>query len=184
MLQYLKLLLQLILAPSKGWEDVEAANPSSHRALVAGLLPLVFIAALSVGVAAIWEIHPRVSTVVIRAVVTFAVYMLTYFIAIAVLNAVLPRLTFDGTIDHERIRLFASFDVAMMAIIGILENLLPMNVALLQFMPIYLIIVFHGAMRYLNIDAARVFAFIGISIVAIIVPVYLVGRILAPMTLG
>lgn len=184
MLNYLKLMLQLILAPSKGWDDVAASVPDSRRLLVGGLVPLCVLTGMSVGLSALWEYHPHVATIIIRGVVEFAVYMLTYFIAQALLAALLPRITEDGLIDRERIAVFSALCVGQMAIIGLLENLLPAEIALLQFLPLFVVIVIYRARAFLGVDPTKSGLMLAFGVVSVILPVYIIGAILEPMTLG
>lgn len=181
MLNYLKLMLQLVLAPSKGWDDVAIAAPDARRELLCGLVPLCVLTGVSVGVSALWDSHLQLSTVIIRAVITFAVYMLTYFIAQALLTALLPRITEDGLVDRERVSLFASLNVGQMAVIGLIENLLPAEVPILQFLPLFVVVVMYRARNFLGVDASRTGMMLAFGIVAVILPVYIIGNILAPM---
>ncbi|MDE7110608.1 MAG: hypothetical protein K2O38_01745 [Muribaculaceae bacterium] len=181
MLNYLKLMLQLVLAPSKGWDDVAAAMPDAHRILLFGLLPLCVLTGASVGVAALWDSHLLLSTVIIRSVITFAVYMLTYFIAQALLTALLPRITEDGLVDRERISVFAALNVGQMALIGFIENLLPAEVPILQFLPLFVVVVMYRARGFLGVDSSRTGLMLAFGIVAVILPVYILGGLLGPM---
>ncbi len=52
MKDYLKCLLQLILSPRNGWEDIEKGDVSPSRLAVDGFLPLIAITAVSVFVPA------------------------------------------------------------------------------------------------------------------------------------
>ena len=47
MLEYLKLMMQLLLVPVRGWEDVSSASPDPDEMLRKGLYPLMGVAALS-----------------------------------------------------------------------------------------------------------------------------------------
>ena len=54
MKDYLKCLLQLILSPRNGWEDIEKGDVSPSRLAVDGFLPLIAITAVSVFVRAMF----------------------------------------------------------------------------------------------------------------------------------
>lgn len=181
MLNYLKLMLQLVLAPSRGWDDVAEAAPESRRILLAGLIPLCVLTGFSVGVSALWETHPQLSVIIIRSVITFAVYMLTYFIAQALLTALLPRISADGLVDRERVALFSAFCVGQMSVIGLLENLLPAELALLQFLPLFVVVVMAKARRFLGVDESKTGLMVAFEVVSVILPVYVIGEVLAPM---
>ncbi len=181
MFSYLKFMLQLVLAPSKGWVDVAKAEPDARRMLVWGLLPVSLLTACSVGVSAFWETHFTVGHLILSGVITFAIYMLTYFIAQALLTSLLPRITSDGLIDRERVQLFSQLCVGMMAVIGMIENLLPAEVAILQFLPLFVVVVMYRARGFLGVDPSKTGLMIAFGIVAVILPVFILGAILSPM---
>lgn len=181
MLNYLKLMLQLVLAPSKGWVDVAKAEPDPLRMLLFGLLPVSVLAGASVGVSVLWDSRVHVSSLIIGGVVTFAVYLLTYFIAQALLTALLPRITEDGLIDRERVSLFAELCVGMMAIIAMIENLLPAEVPILQFLPLFVVVVMYRARGFLGVDQTKVGLMLAFGIIAVILPVYILDHLFAPM---
>lgn len=180
MLHYLKLMIQILMAPRSGWEDVMTDNQAPRNILLRGLAPLAAIAALSVGMGVIYQHDATPEALIINAIVTFARYFLTYFIAISLLNYVLPRFTADGTADRHRVELLAAYCTGMMALIGILENVLPMEIPLLRFLPLYIVVVIIQSRWFLNIDEKCLFRFAACAIAGIILPVFIIDRILLP----
>lgn len=182
MLHYLKLMLQILMAPKRGWEDVEAEGESARLTLLRGLLPLVGVASLTVGVGALYELHPSFPRLLIQGVVVFVRYVISYFIGVAVLTYALPRLTLDGLVNRERVELFCAYCVGMMAVIGILQNLLPMELTLLQFLVIWVLAVIFQGRKFLDVGEQNIFRFAAFSIIGIIMPVYLIDWLLLPAT--
>ncbi len=177
MLHFFKLLFQLVLAPTQGWDDIAAAKLDPRKAVMHGLLPLVCLTALSVVVAAVWEIHLDPLNLAIRAVTTFATYMLSYFVCIWVSAAVLPHLSSDGLISRERIQLYSAFVVSQMALIGLLENLVPARLVLLQFLPLFLVVEIAKARDFLGADADRTGLVTTMGVCGAILPIYLFSYI-------
>lgn len=180
MLHYLKLMVQILMSPRSGWEDVLADSQSPRQVLIYGLIPLSLIAALTVFVGYFYQSAPNVSEMLIKAVVVFARYVLTYFIAVALLVFALPRLTSDGIIERRRIELLTAYCIGMMALIGILENVLPMEMPLLQFLPIYIVVIIIQSRRFVDVDEANSFRYAACAIAGIILPVFIIDRILLP----
>lgn len=180
MLLYLKLMLQLVLAPLKGWEDVELTAPNSRRLFAAGLLPLSVFAGVCASLAALWLTKSGVFTLIMRGITCCLTYLLTYYIAQAVLISLLPRITVDGLIDRDRISILSTLCVGIMAIIGIITNLFPME-HIFQFLPIIVVIIIYRARRFLSVNRAKTGLMIAFGIVAVILPVYILGRILSPL---
>ena len=86
----------------------------------------------------------------------------------------------EGLVDRNRVELFCVYCTGMMVIIGILENLLPMELTLLQFLPIYVVVVICMGRTFLDVDERHIFRFAACAIVGLILPVFIVDRLLAP----
>lgn len=173
-------MLQILMAPTRGWEDVGADSADARIALRSGLLPLVALASITVGVGAFYELHPSAVALIIKAIVVFARYMIAYFCGVALLTYALPKLATDGAFDRNRTELFCVYCTAIMASIGILQNLLPMELTLLQFLPIYVVVVICLGRTFLNVDESNIFRFAAFSIAGLILPVYIIDWLLMP----
>lgn len=179
MLRFLKQMLQLVLQPRQGWEDVAIGAAPPRHTLTHGLLPLAGLAALTTYFGLIYELHPSFGHATALAVVNFAKYAGTYFVAVALLSAVIPFISLNGSANRPRIETFCACCVGLMTLCGILENLLPTELTLLQFMPLYFIGVMVLGREYLNVDENNVFRFVALDIIALIVPVYAIGYVLS-----
>lgn len=180
MLHFLKLMLQILMAPSRGWEDVGADTVSARQVFRSGLLPLVGVSALTVFFGALYQLHPSAGALIVKSIAVFARYVIAYFCGVAILTYTLPRLAIDGLVDRNRVELFCAYCTGMMAAIGILQNLLPMELTLLQFLPIYVVVVICIGRTFLDVDERHIFRFAALAIIGLILPVYLVDRLLAP----
>lgn len=173
MLHYLKLMLQLAMSPTRGWEDIATSADDSRHTFFAGLLPLILLASAAVFVDVIYHPHTSIATIIISAIVTFLKYAVTYFVANAILVNTLPRMTDDGLVNRDDVGLFCSYSIGMMVIIGIIETLLPMEITLLQFLPLYVVAIICLGRKFLNINSASIGRFAAVSITGIIIPVFL-----------
>lgn len=180
MLLYLRLMLQLVLAPSKGWEDVELTAPSPRRLFASGLVPLCIFAGVCASLSAWWLSAAGPFVLIMRGVVCTVQYLLTYYLAHALLISSLPRITTDGLIDRDRVSVFATLCVGIMAIIGIIVNAFPMEDIFL-FLPIIVVVIIYRSRRFLSVDRKKTGLLIAFGIVAIILPVFIIGRILSPL---
>lgn len=182
MLTYLKLMLQIVLSPSRGWDDVAGELPPARRTMLCGFLPLVLLTAMSSCISALWRNDTAVGSLVIGAVATFAVYAMTYFTCCALLNASLQRIEPEKDSDRtERVSLFASFTVGQMAVIGMLENLLPAELTLLQLLPLFEVVVIVKARAFLQIPAERTGLGVAVGIASCILPVYVFRALLSTL---
>ncbi len=178
MLHFLKLMLQLVLSPLRGWEDVAISAGSPRHTLTHGLIPLAALAAITAFSGLFYDIKPSVGLIIIQAVISFVKYLAAYFIAVAALTTALPSIAIEGFMDRARVEIFCAYSVGLMAMMGILQNLLPMELSLLQFLPLYYIIVMCIGRTYLDVDEKKIFRFVIVDIISIILPVYLIDYIL------
>lgn len=176
MAKYLKTLLQLILAPRFGWEDLDSEDLSPDRLFTRGFIPLTVLSGASVFMQMIY--HPGLSPVrlLLRGVVEFGSFFLTYYIALLILTSVVPSLCF-GTFDRNRLKLFVIESLGLMAILGILRNSLPSDYATVYFILIYISVIMWRAIDYLRILLRYEIKFTLMAIVSIIVPPLLIQLI-------
>jgi len=173
-------MIQILMAPKSGWEDVMTDDQSPRNVLLHGLSPLAVIAAVSVGLGIIYQHDARPEALLIEAIVTFARYFLTYFIAVALLTYALPHFTAGGNVEKRHIEILAAYCTGMMALIGILENVLPMEIPLLRFLPLYIVVVIIQSRWFLNIDEKCLFRYAACAVAGIILPVFIIDHILLP----
>lgn len=180
MLLFLKLIIQVVLSPTRGWDDVAVSAGSARSLLRRGLVPLIGVAGLSVFFRAVYQTHPSFGLLFIASVVTCIKYALTYLAGVMAFNMALPRLAIEGYVNSERVEIFTALCVGMMVIVGICENLLPMELSLLQFLPLLIIAVMCYGRIYLDVDERNIFRFAAVGTLSIIVPVYLIDKLLLP----
>ena len=174
MLYYLRLMLQLIMAPSHGWEDVAECSRSARYIFAAGLVPISVAAALCVYFSAIYDHHPSGWLMTLHAVVTFAELFLTYFVGMLVMLSCLPHITTTHKANEERVGLFLSLAIGMMATISIIRSVLPAKIPLFEFLPIFVLVVMCRGREFLDVAEESMFKFMALNIVAAILPIYLI----------
>lgn len=178
MLHFLKLMLQLILSPAKGWEDVATGADTPRRTLRYGLLPIAAIAAVASFMNVFYVDSPSLAMLLIQAVVVFIKYALTYFAGVAIMSYALTSYMGQSNPDHDRVEIFCAYSTGIMALIGVLEGLMPMELTLLQFLPLYVIVVMCYAREYLGVAEQQIFRLAGVATVSIVLPVYLIGMLM------
>ncbi|MDE7144271.1 MAG: hypothetical protein K2N76_05675, partial [Muribaculaceae bacterium] len=99
-------------------------------------------------------------------------------IAQVVLTAYLPRITSDGRVDEYRLTVFLCFAVGLMSMIGILSNLMPMTLTLVEFLPLYVAVVMFKGREYLGVRSDVVGGYAGATVLSVIMPVFLFEFIL------
>jgi hypothetical protein len=175
MRRYLKLLLQLFLAPKQGWEDVSADTSEPDDLARRGLYPLAGVAALTTFMTVVY--HPGVSAValIIAAILRFGAYFAGYFITIFALTTCLPRISLPGREASQRdIHLFAVCMTGLMAMVGLVRNCLPSDFAIVNFLYVYLAIIMWRAEHFLRVMPGKSVVFVILAVVSVIVPPLLI----------
>lgn len=151
MLKFLKYLVQLLLSPSHGWDDIAEEDPDSDVLQRRGLYPLLVVAALTEFLAFFYQRHVNVATVLIRAVADFGSFFIAIFIARIIFDSYLGPLTATGHYDSRRASTLTIVGLGLMALIQTVGNCLPWSVMLMRFMPLYVVLVLYKAIPYMEV---------------------------------
>lgn len=168
MFSFLKYLIQLILAPAHGWNDLAKADPDPDELTRTGLYPLLGIAALTEFLALIYQRHVHLPVVLVRALADFGAYFVSLFIARLLFELYLGRLT-DSKPDRRRVALMTVAGIGLMVCIQIISNCLPWNLVLLKFLPLYVVLVLYKAVPFVHVRKDSELNFLGLSAAAIVV---------------
>lgn len=167
MLSFLKYLIQLVLSPGNGWEDLAKESPDPEELTRRGLYPLLGIAAITEFLALIFHRHIRLADVLVRAIADFGAYFVSIFIARLIFELYLRKLT-GATPEPRRTATLTVTGIGLMVVIQIISNCMPWNLVLLKFLPLYVILVLYKAAPYIGVDKRSELNFIGLSAAAIV----------------
>lgn len=174
MLEYLKLMMQLLLVPVRGWEDVSSASPDPEEMLRRGLYPLMGVAALTEFVSFCYVSGLTLSAVLVRAVVDFGAYFASVFIARLIFDVYLGRELEGGELNRRKAETLTVFAIGIMIVFRIIGNCMPSDVNIFKFLPLYLVLVLYKAIPYMGVRRDREFSFLGLaSIATVVVPLAL-----------
>lgn len=183
MLKFLGCLMQLIISPGKGWVDVAAVGEQPQQLASSGFYPLLGITACSAFVPRLYDKNLTLPVLIESAVVTFISYFIAYFLASALLSATIDRISTNNP-GEKKINTFILYNLAILALITLLRNCLPMELSLVQFMPVFVLIVMWAGRQYLNINENSTPTFILLCALFILIPPYVIDyifRLLMPM---
>lgn len=151
MFSFLKYLIQLLLSPAHGWEDIEKHNPDPEDLTRTGLYPLMGVAALTEFLAFFYERHAELGTVLIRAVADFGAYFVSVFIARLIFDFYMGALTNSGSNDSRKASTVTVSGLGLMVLIQVISNCLPWSIMLVRFMPLYVVLVLYNAIPYMDV---------------------------------
>lgn len=170
-LYYLRDSLQLVLAPVKGWEDISADSLDDIALLKKGLIPLLVLTALSPLVRLFFDIDVTVISSIQQSIITFFKYFATYYFACLIFTLYLPK-CIDGEFSLKKCHTFITYGITLSALVSIIENCIPVELAVLFIMPVYVLYILWRGLRYLSISFEGVGTFILITILSILLPPY------------
>lgn len=173
MKEFLKSLLQLILSPRNGWEDIEKAAVRPSQLLGRGLFPLMALAAVSVFAQALFLHHVVFMKLFMRMIITFVVYFISYFFSTFVLS--LTPLVAESTEpdEDERAQTFTIYTLGLLSLISIVVNLLPVTPLVLFFLPCYVALVQWKGCAYMRIPEGKQGLFMTVAIPGVLLPPYI-----------
>lgn len=177
MLGFLKMLLNLTLAPAKGWEDVEESSPASRATLTRGLLPLLGITAVAVFARAFHIQGLTPGLLIIGAITTFFKFFISYYIALFLMSWFMPAFIPVDRYNDERVSNFCSLSLGLLAVISILSDCVPVELSLVRFLPVYVIIVMWQGRNYLGIMPEKHIKYIVCASVSILAPLGLLDML-------
>ncbi|MDE6276807.1 MAG: hypothetical protein K2M06_01715 [Muribaculaceae bacterium] len=182
MLSYLKYLLQLLLVPSSGWDDIAQSSPDPAMLLRRGFYPLLAVVALSEFCGLLYNKGLSVDTVILRAIVDLGTYFVSYYLARIAFEMYIRPLSIASAADSsDRSDAIASrslslilFALGEMLIFRFIANILQADITIIKFLPLYLILILYKARGFMNIRNDSVMNFTCLAAVAtILIPLIL-----------
>lgn len=171
-------MLQLLISPARGWEDISAAGVAPGRLTRAGFYPLLAIAVISCLVKLIYKNDPAYTFIpaLIAAVITFTKYFVTLFLASYAFSIFMPSIAGSANTHFKNLTCI-TYCLGILVLINILSNLLPIDLVIVAMLPLYVIFVVFKAARYLDVEDEREGQFMILSILTLIAPPYIISFI-------
>lgn len=178
---FLKNILQLLLAPSHGWEEVSGHGAEPDRLAADGMYPLMGLSAATVFISGCYDKTYEVGALVQRAMIQFLALYIAFWIGTALMESYINRFT-DTEISTKRPRTVVVYTISLLAIIQIIENLVPVEFTVIKFLPAFAAIVLWKATAYLSIskddEGPYIIFVLGVLIVPWILLNFIFGAIL------
>ena len=177
-LSFLKNLLQLVLAPSNGWEEVSHDGAEPERLAADGLYPLMGLAAATVFIQGCYDKIYDVTSLLQRAMVVFMSLFISYWAGAALMDNYINRFT-DTDISSKLTRTVTIYIISLLAVIQVIENLVPVEFTVIRFLPAFAAIVLWKATAYLSIRKADEGLYIIFALGVLIIPWMLINTLLS-----
>ncbi len=178
MLRFLKNMLQLLLSPTRGWEDISADGTETQDLLEHGYYPLLGAVALSCFMKFWWVADITLAAVLTRAVLTFGTFFAGYFLVRFILDLFAGNLVY-GEVSEKKLDTISIYCLSVLSFFILIENCIPANLTLLKFLPLFVALIAYKSARYLGVPSEDDFRYGLIAVVAtVVVPMALYSGIL------
>jgi len=173
MIHFLKNILQLIVNPSRGWEDISHDSDDPSVLCRDGLYPLLAVAALSC-VGGFWKLDSTTTLIAViqSAIITFTALFATMFFAEFMMGMFMDRIC-DKEPSARKNSTVAIYSIAILALITTIINVIPLDLAVLRFLPVYLGFILYKSIRYESVADDKTGHYIFLTVFSIIAPPYL-----------
>ncbi|MCM1293171.1 MAG: hypothetical protein NC230_06305 [Bacteroides sp.] len=166
-------MLQLILGPRKGWEDIEMDAVAARQLLTKGFIPFIALASATVLIRFFYVDEMSVAVMIQQAIICFLKYFASYYLGCFVFTLYLPT-CIDGSLSMGKVNTFLLYGFGLLALINIIQNCIPVELAISFIMPVYALYILWRGIRYLSISFEGIGTFLLLVIFALIVPPYLI----------
>ncbi len=165
---FIRHLIQLLLSPSRGWEDVSEATIAPDTLQHKGYYPLIGVTALSEFLPLIYSHGEGFLQALIAAIVIGFSLFASLFFAKLFLDMTLPKYV-NGSLNLTKVDVFTTYLMGINCIFCILTNAMPASMTFLRLLPLLSVIIIFKSTAYLGIKDENQLNFTGLAIVAVIV---------------
>ncbi len=180
MRHFLRLLIQIILAPRNGWEDLETDDPDPRTTFFTGFVPLTAISAIAVLFQLVF--HPYLSVMLLfeKALIQFVAMFVSYYLAEFFFSLYLLR-NIKGSLQPDRMRLYIMMTLSVLSIMMMVINIVPFS-PVLMLLPLYVVVVMRMATGYLSVVEGRTGHFMLLSMSSMFAPPLIIMFIFGYLT--
>lgn len=181
MLAYIKYLIQLLLAPSRGWQDVASSRPSPETLLRRGFYPLLALTAVMEFCGLFYNKGLSWDVFIIRAVIDFGAYFVALYIARVIFELYLKPMVPSAEPEEVRRRGVVLILLALgeMLLVQIICNALQADITILKFLPLYVVLILYKGASFIGVKADAVMGFTLLAAGATVVVPELISYLLS-----
>jgi hypothetical protein len=183
MLKFLQNIIQLSFSPQKGWEDLDQddyrtdgrkGNIDVRNLYTRNFLPLILFCSLTAFVRIIFDGGPDFLTALQNVIIQFFSLFLSYHVAIYIFSLMMPKLFQDVNEkpDQRRAAIMVLYCISIIAVIFLLGNVIKVKLALIQFLPFYVIFIIWKGADFIGIPSNSIGPFMLMAFGSVLGAVY------------
>ena len=166
-------LIQVILNPRQGWTDAEKDNYNVNGLIFKGFLPFLIVVALSPLVSAYFKLALSFREAIIEGIVYFSGYFVSIYLCSYLLSWCMTRWVEPKRQDPNAVMTLVLYSISTMALITLLTNLLPVDLSLWNFLPLYVIYMIWRGEHYMRVPFERRPQYLACGVGALFFPPYI-----------
>lgn len=177
-MEIVKYIVLLIISPRVGWEEVNRASIPTGKLMSGVFLPLLAILSISTFVSMLYDKTVTLSDTLMKAVIEFSSYYVTYFISSYLLSGFYPDLVKTNA-GADRLNDFILFNLIFLVLLAIIGNILPIDFTPIFFLMLYMPWIAYCGVEHLGVRPGKVSKFVTIASVLILLTPRLVNYLLS-----
>ncbi len=167
---YFKNILQLLLSPQHGWEEVSRDGLTPEYIASHGLYPLIGLASVTYFVQGIYAVQFELVTLLQHALAVFMSLFLSFFIGKLGLETFTARFVDTGKLNVFKTDTLAVYIIGILGIMQIVGNVIPVQTVLLYLLLVFAVVVIWNSCRYLDIAVEKEAVFTAMAIGVLVAP--------------
>lgn len=174
---YLRDMVQLVMSPVHGWEDISYDNPDLRRLMTKGWLVWLLVASCTVVLRPAYMGNFEWFDAMARFLATFIKFFVTFYIGGFMFSAFMGVITQGAGVERLNNTLIV-FSVGLLIMIDVIKNCLPVDISMINFFPLYVLYIMWRGERFVKVAAGRQLQYVALSFVSVILPPYLIQMML------
>lgn len=165
---FIQHLLQLVLSPARGWEDISEAARGADDIQRSGLYPWLGVTAMSEFVRLAYQ--PGLTFVVAleSAVAVAGAMFASLYVARIFLDMTLGAHV-DGTLNVSKVSVLTSYMIGVACLFRIISNIVPASLTLVHILPLLSLLIIFKASPYIGVRSDSAMTFLGLAAIATVV---------------
>ncbi len=165
---FIRHLLQLLLSPARGWEDISEAAMHPDEIQRGAFFPWIGVVACSELLRLIYDTDLSMLVAVESAIAVGGAMFASLFLGRLVLDFTLFSHV-DNKMNMQKVHTFALYVLALGGLFRIIANALPASMTFLKLLPLISLLIVFKSMNYVGVKSENSVAFVSLSVVALII---------------
>lgn len=166
---YIKNTLQLILSPSRGWEDISSQSITTNEIERELMFPLFILSGITVLIQYFYHRIDDITNALVTAFVFFVSYFATYSFAKLFFSYRMAKYV-EGEPNKNKNEKVIIYTLSLLSLTAIICNLLPFSFGLRIILPFCIALIGWKADNYLRVKESENLSFVFLILFSLILP--------------